>query len=323
MDRRFGRRAVGREHPSRTFVETSSGALAGGTSGDGLWLVFPGQTNTPALHFNHTNGLPSDWVISLWEDREKNLWCGTGAGLVVIRPNNLETISPPDKWKSCPVLSVLPTPDGALWVGTEGAGLYRLQNGGWTNFDPDQGIRNPYVWSLAADGAGRIWAGTWGGGLFAQKDDAFDFAPGLENFRSPIPALLFLRDGLWIGTPAGALHYQDGKLERFNEIAGEPFGDVRAIAQDKSGALWFGTAGGGLVRRENGKFRRFKKSDGLSSDFIECLHFADDGALWIGTFGGGLNRFKDGKFSVVNREQRFAQRRHRPHRDRTGADFYG
>ena len=136
------------------FLETSAGALAGGTSGDGLWLAFPGLTNASAMHFVHTNGLPSDWVISLWEDREKNLWCGTGAGLVVIRPSNLETISPPDKWKSCPVLSVLPAPDGALWVGTEGAGLYRLQNGSWTNFDLAQGIRNSYVWSLAADGGG-------------------------------------------------------------------------------------------------------------------------------------------------------------------------
>jgi signal transduction histidine kinase/ligand-binding sensor domain-containing protein len=283
------------------LVETSSGALAGGTSG--LWLFFPGQTNVPAQIFTHTNGFPSDWVISLWEDREKNLWCGTGAGLAVIRPNNLETISPPDKWKSCPVLSVLPTPDGALWIGTEGAGLYRLQNGGWTNFDSAQGLRNPYVWSLAADGAGNIWAGSWGGGLFAQKDDAFDFAPGLENFLLPMPALLFVGDELWIGTPAGALRYQNGKLEPFNEIAGQPFGDVRAIAQDKSGALWFGTAGGGLVRLQNGHFRRFTKSDGLSSDFLECLHFADDGALWIGTFGGGLNRFKNEKFSVVNQRQ--------------------
>jgi len=285
------------------FVETSSGALAAGAPGDGLWLVFPDQTNTPALHFNHTNELPSDWVISLWEDRERNLWCGTGAGLVVIRPNNLETVSPPDKWRSCPVLSVLPAPDGALWVGTEGAGVYRLQNGGWTNFYLAQGIRNPNVWSLAADGAGNVWAGTWGGGLFAQKDEAFDFAPGLENFLPPMPALLFSGDELWIGTTAGALRYQNRKLERFTEIAGEPFGDVRAIAQDKSGALWFGTAGGGLVRWQNGNFRRFKKPGGLSSDFIECLHFADDGALWIGTFGGGLNRFKDGKFSVINGKQ--------------------
>jgi signal transduction histidine kinase/ligand-binding sensor domain-containing protein len=296
------------------FMETSGGALAGGTSDSGLWLVFPGRTNTPALQLALTNGLPSDWVISLGEDLEKNLWCGTGAGLVLIRPSNLETISPPDNWKGRPVLSVLPASDGALWVGTEGAGLYRLQNGDWTNFDPARGIRNPYVWSLAADGAGKIWAGTWGGGLFAQKDDAFDFAPGLENFLLPAPALLFVDGELWIGTPSGAVRYQNGKIEAFNEIAGKPFGDVRAIARDKSGALWFGTAGGGLVRLstlrssatedgQNGDFHRFNKSDGLSSDFIECLHFADDGALWIGTFGGGLDRFKNGKFSVINREQ--------------------
>ncbi len=285
------------------LMETSDGVLAGGTSSDGLWLVFPDQTNTPALHFDHANGLPSDWVLSQCEDREKDLWCGTGAGLVLIRQNNLETVSPPDKWKGRPVLSVQPAPGGALWVGTEGSGLYRLQNGAWTNFNSVQGIRNSYIWSLAVDGAGNIWAGTWGGGLFAQKSGLFDYAPGLEKVLLPMPALLFVGDELWIGTTEGALRYQNGKFKRFKEIAGKPFGDVRAIAQDKSGALWFGTAGGGLVRLQHGNFLRFKKTDGLSSEFIECLHFADDGALWIGTFGGGLDRFKDGNFSVINRKQ--------------------
>ena len=285
------------------FLETSTGVLTAGTSSFGLWLFFPGQTNTPALHFARTNGLPSDWVISLGEDREKNLWCGTGGGLVLLRPNNLETVSPPDKWKGCPVLSVLPAPNGALWVGTEGAGLYRLQDGGWTNFDSAQGIRNSYIWSLGVDSAGKIWAGTWGGGLFQQQDEMFNYAPGLEKFLLPIPALRFQHDQLWVGTTDGPLLYQDGKFRQFKEIAGLPFGDVRVIVPEKSGALWFGTAGGGLVRWQGEDFRRFKKADGLSSDFIECLHFADDGALWIGTFGGGLDRFKNGKFSVINREQ--------------------
>ena len=285
------------------LMETSDGVLAGGTSDSGLWLVFPGQTNAPALHLALTNGLPSDWVISLGEDREKNLWCGTGAGLVLIRPSNLETVSPPDNWKGRPVLSVLPAPDGALWVGTEGAGLYRLQNGDWTNFDPAQGIRNRYVWSLAADGAGKIWAGTWGGGLFEQKDDAFDFAPGLENFLLPTPALLFVGrrtlDRHAVGR-AALSKWKNRGVQRNRRQA------VRRRARHRAGQIgcvWFGTAGGGLVRLQNGDFRRFKKSDGLSSDFIECLHFADDGALWIGTFGGGLDRFKNGKFSVINREQ--------------------
>src|SRR5207248_1604602 len=152
------------------------------------------------------------------EDREKNLWCGTGAGLVVVRPNSLEIVSPPDQWKGTPVLSVLPTPDGALWIGTEGAGLYRLQNGVWTNFNSAQGILNPYIWSLAADGAGKIWAGTWGGGLFKQKEDTFDFAPGMGNFLLPVPALFFVGDELWIGTPAGPQCYRSGKLQPFGDI---------------------------------------------------------------------------------------------------------
>lgn len=286
-----------------SLIETSAGALAGGNSGAGLWLVLPARTNTLARHFDHTSGLPSDWVISMWEDREKNLWCGSGAGLTLIRPNNVDTVSPPDRWKGRPVLSILPTPDGTLWVGTEGAGLYRLQSDQWTNFDEPQGLLNPYVWSLAADSAGKIWAGSWGGGLFAQKDGAFDFAPGLKSFLLPMPALLFVGNELWIGTPAGAQLYRDGKLETFGELAGQPFGDVRAVAQDQAGALWFGTAGSGLVRLQNGNYRRFTKANGLSSDFIECLHFADRGALWIGTFGGGLNRFKDGRFFVISGKQ--------------------
>ena len=282
------------------LVETAAGALAGGNSGAGLWLVRPGETNAPAHHFDHASGLPSDWVISMWEDREKNLWCGTGAGLTVIRPNNMATVAPPDHWKGRPVLAILPAADGALWAGTEGAGLYRLQNDNWTNYDEPQGLRNPYVWSLAADATGKIWAGTWGGGLFAQQGNGFDFAPGLDHFLLPIPVLLFDRDDLWIGTPAGAQRYHAGKLESFNEVAGQPFGDVRAIAQDKFGSLWFGTAGSGLLRLRDGIFRRYNKTDGLSSDFVECLHCSADGALWIGTFGGGLDRFKEETFSTIS-----------------------
>jgi signal transduction histidine kinase len=266
-------------------------------------MVFPNQPHAPPLHLDRSRGLPSDWVISLCEDREQNLWCGTGSGLAMIRRSNLEVLSPPDNWKGRALLSVLPASDGSIWAGTEGAGLYRLQGSEWTNFDAEAGIRNPYIWSLAADPAGRIWAGTWGGGLFAQKDGAFDFAPGLEKLREPMPALFFSGDELWIGTPQGALRWREGKLTRFREIDGEPFGDVRAIARDKAGALWFGTAGRGLVRLEGATFRRFTKADGLSSDFVECLRFTDDGTLWIASFGGGLNRLKAGKFSTINWRQ--------------------
>ena len=287
------------------FIELDNGMLAAGSTDNGLYLVSPDQTNN-TVHFSRTDGFPSDWIISLRQDREGNLWSGTGSGLVMVRPSNLETVSPPDDWKSRAVLSVCADTNNALWIGTEGAGLYHFQNGAWTNYESAQGIRNPYIWSLAEDSAGRLWAGTWGGGLFLQDagtNGLFNFAPGMEKITPPMPSLLSVPGGLWIGTTEGLLHYQNGSAAWFTNGAGKFSADVRAIARDKDGAIWAGTAGNGLVCLQNQTVRQFKKTDGLSSDFIECLRFDDDGALWIGTFGGGLDRFKNGHFSVINGRQ--------------------
>jgi len=290
--------------PVTRLVETKRGVLAAGTAESGLYLIFPGQNRKP-LHFDHSSGFPSDWVISLCEDREGNLWVGTGGGgLVIVRPNNIETVSPPDQWQGRAVLSVCPGQDGTLWVGTEGAGLYRLQNDDWTNFGSAQGIRNSYVWSLAEDPEGRIWAGTWGGGLFVQEGEHFEYAPGMDNINMPMPALLTAREGgMWIGTAAGLLRYRAGQQTWFKESEGEALRDVRTIAEDKQGAVWFGMAGDGLACLKEHRIWRFRAQDGLSNDFMDCLHFDQTGVLWVGTFGGGLVRVKAGRFAVINRKQ--------------------
>jgi signal transduction histidine kinase/ligand-binding sensor domain-containing protein len=285
------------------WIETRKGVLVVGTADRGLYLLAPGAAEKP-LHFDHASGFPSDWVIALCEDQEGNLWVGTGGGLVILRPNNIEAVWPPDQWQGRAVLSVCPGQDGALWIGSEGAGLYCFQNDNWTNFGAAQGIRNAYIWSLAEDLQGRLWAGTWGGGLFVQNGNQFDFAPGMEKITPPMPALLNGRDGgLWIGTAVGLLHYQAGKTNWFTENNGQALRDVRTVVEDSQGAVWFGMAGGGLACLKEDRIQRFRIADGLSSDFIECLHFDKEGALWIGTFGGGLDRLKNGHFAVINRKQ--------------------
>lgn len=281
------------------FMETSSGKLVCGTPNSGLWLLSskePGKFT----HFDRENYFPSDWVISLYEDREGNLWSGTGAGLVMIRRNNITTVSPPDQWQGRSVLSVYPGTNNVLWIGTEGAGLYRFQNGAWTNFNFTQGILNPYVWSLADDALGQLYVGTWGGGLFRQDGGVFHFAPGMTNLTPPMPALMAESNSLWVGTTEGVLHYEAGSVTWLNTARGKFSADVRAIVRDQQGALWIGTSGSGLTCVKNQTAHQFGKADGLSSDFIDCLYVANDGTLWIGTFGGGLNRFKDGHFSVIN-----------------------
>ncbi len=289
--------------PSPVIVETKSGTLAVATSDHGLFVGSPGHE---WLRFCRTNGLSSDWVNSLCEDREGNLWVGTGnGGLAMLRAVSVKTIAPPDKWQGRAVMSVDAGGDGALWVGTEGAGLYRFAGDTWTNFSEATGLWHRYVWSVAPGAPGGVWAGTWGGGVYAEAGGNFTNAPGLSNFF--VAALARARGGgMFVGTSEGLLRVEGDKIEWLGGKADLFSPDVRSVCESADGTVWFGMSGGGLGRWQNGKVRQFRRSDGLSSDFVQCLHLEEDGTLWIGTFGGGLNRFKNGHFTAFTHSQGLA-----------------
>lgn len=288
--------------PLAAFRETASGLLAAATPNQGLYLINPGAGR---LHFDRTNGLPSDWLRSLCEDREGNLWLGVGtSGLAALRPSKAMILKPPDDWEGRPVLSVSLGRDDALSVGTEGAGVYQYHAGQWTHFTESSGLGNLYVWAVSEDAQGRLWAGTWGGGLFVKTGDRFERAPGTEDLNTPVPALLLRKDGsMWAGTGTGLVRWERGQPEWVGPQQGLDRADVRALTEDRAGRVWFGMSGGGLGCLENGAVRQFRKTHGLSSDFVWSLRVDEEDTLWIGTAGGGLNRFQQGRFAAITTSQ--------------------
>jgi signal transduction histidine kinase/ligand-binding sensor domain-containing protein len=292
------------QSPLSKLIETKSGILLAGTTDYGLYLIFPDHPQSP-LCFNQAAGFPSDWIISLLQDREGNFWAGTGGGgLIKMRKSFANAIEPPDHWQGRAVLCAKSGQDGALWIGTEGAGLYRLQNGKWKNYGTKDGISNPYVWSVAEDKNGELWASTWSGGLFVRRGEHFISAPGLEQIMTPMPATFCAGpDKLWVGTGDGLLLYDSGQVTWLGKTNSVARASIRCIIEDANGAVWFGTSGDGLGGLKNGKLQQFRKSDGLASDYIECLHLDSDGTLWVGTFGGGLSRLKKGHFASIGKKQ--------------------
>lgn len=288
--------------PLASFTELRRGFLAAGTTAQGLFLIPPkGET----LHFDRTNGLSHNWVRCLWEDREGDLWAGTGTGLSMLRQSNLTTVSPPDAWQGCAVLSVTTGQDESLWIGTEGAGIYHWRNGLWSHFGfENSGLKNSFVWSVAEDVQGQLLAGTWGGGVFILRNDKVEPAPQFGGFFTPATAILPARSsGFWIGTAEGLIRYESNQLTKFGRDAGLVSPDVRSVVETTNGTVWFGMYAGGLGCLQNGSIRQFRKSDGLASDFVQCLKLDTNGALWIGTFGGGLSRLQDGHFRTVCMDQ--------------------
>lgn len=283
------------------LMETRSGALLAGTLRDGLYLLAPGAE---PLHFARTNGLSHDWVRSLCEDREGNLWVGTGGGLDVLRPRKVEMLNPPDDWHGCAVLSFIVRPEGDAWIGTEGAGLYHYRGGQWTSFTENSGLANLFVWSVLATRRGQLFVGTWGGGLMVEQGGRFESPGDLSGITAPVVALYEGKQGeLWIGTTAGLQRYEAGKITWSAGKAELASPDVRAIAESPDGALWFGMVGGGLGRLKAGVLQQLRKPDGLGSDFVLALYPEADGTLWIGTADNGLCRLRQGKFATISAAQ--------------------
>ena len=280
------------------LVETRTGAVAVGTTDQGVYLLSPGSS---ARHLTRASGLAQDWITCFCLDREGDLWAGSGnGGLSEFHPVNLQAVAPPDRWHGMTVLSVCEGQDGSVWVGTEGAGAYRFQHNSWTQFGVEAGLGNKFVWSVLEDSQARLWVGTWGGGLFVQRGERFETALGLEGVLTPMPALLPGKSGtLWVGTGMGLLRYDEGKTRWFGHEQGLQVPDVRSVYEDTKGTVWFGMSGGGLGCLTNGTLKQYRKADGVASDFVYCLHPGSGGALWIGTGGGGLNRLKTGKFSTI------------------------
>lgn len=281
-----------------TMLETSSGRLVVGTLQHGLFVHDP---ETGWFQLNRGNGLPQDWVCSVAEDRERNLWVGTGGGLALLRERKVTMYSPPDDWQGRPVYSITRAHDGSIWATTEGAGVYHFDGTNWTHYGENQGLANLFVWSIFEDSQKRVWAGTWGGGLFRLEQDRFVAQTNSIVPADPVVALKEFPAGtIWIGTGAGLVRMRNEKLERFAHFGGAAAGDVRVIETGANGDIWIGTQGSGLGWWRNGAFKTFQTTNGLPENFILSLCCEPDGTLWIGMLDMGLCRYKNGQFRVIN-----------------------
>ncbi|HEV8183514.1 MAG TPA: two-component regulator propeller domain-containing protein [Candidatus Angelobacter sp.] len=114
-------------------------------------------------------------------------------------------------------------------------------------------------------------------------------------------AMLQTNDGyVWIGTQEGLVRFNGVEFKVFNKSTTDAIRDVRVLYQDREGALWIGTFGGGLVRYQNGQFTNYTANSGLSNNSISCILQDRQGNLWVGT-ENGLNEFTGGKIVIFNR----------------------
>lgn len=269
----------------RTLLETTDGALWVGTIGNGAWTL----RGNKLTHVSEQGLLPSETVLYLFEDTERQIWIGTQAGLVRLNETPVRVIALPEGGD--PDFETISGDDkGNVWTVAQSLYLIhkdvarRVTYGGLNNSK----VRNVF---RAHDGA--LWIGTDGSGAYRiDGSEAHHYTAPADLTNNFIRGFLESRDGaIWIATDEGVSRISSGRSEKFTEANGLVFYSIRSLLQDRAGALWIGTDHG-LSRWNQGHFEHDVITTTLAQDKVWSILQDRHGFLWFGTRDHGLFRYR-------------------------------
>ena len=246
---------------------------------------------------------PEGFIVNCgYADGEGNYWFGTyNNGLFRARRQAVTPYGRAQGLTSSEAYPLLEARDGTLYIGTAGGGVFRLENGAFTQYPAStpMGVRTftGYPNTLYEDRAGQMWAD----GFWRLVDGRFVREPWTSGMVYPEGGAIWTmcedREGAyWYGTNVGAVRYRNGTATEFTTKDGLAGDDTKVIVEDGEGGIWLGSYGG-LTHYKHGKFTAWTERDGLPGSAVRALKIDADGTVWIGTYDSGLARFKDGRFT--------------------------
>jgi signal transduction histidine kinase len=243
--------------------------------------------------FYHTawtakDGAPSQ-INALAQTRDGFLWIGSERGLFRFDGLQFEPYEPPPgiTLPSHSINTLMPTPDGGLWISFNPAGLCFLKGNTVSVFVGSE-APDVEVVSFARDLDGRIWGGTRKGLL------TFD---GIRwtgsDWNVPITGVwtMFVdRDGtLWIGADKTVLFLKRGSRE-FQQT-GLLINGAPQLGQSQDGRLWM-TEWLGFIRPAYGPAGESILQPPEIKVAATRFLFDRDGNLWMTEASNGLGRMR-------------------------------
>ncbi len=275
--------------------------------GTGAGLVRYRQGRFETL--SRRDGLVDNAVQALAEDREGNLWMGTMAGgLTRLSDGKFTNIGTAEGLSTDRTTAAYQGRDGALWIGTSGGGVARHQSGVLRLYTISDGLCVNWVSALHEDREGGLWVGGSGNAanLCRLRDGrwrSFGLAEGFRSAHTVVRVVLQDSRGVtWFGSDR--LYRLAGDrvvLETFPETAEPSPQNIFAMAEDRRGDLWLGTATA-LWQRAGGVWRKYSGLPGMSGDLMLSIHEDADGTKWFGSLRG-LIRLRKGVFTSFRQKQ--------------------
>jgi len=237
------------------------------------------------------------------------------------------------------IKSIVQTPNGYLWLGTDSEGLVRFDGVSFVRTNELDLLferRVDHVSSLMAGRDGTLWVGTIFGlarlrggerksfdggeartlyGLHEAPDGTVWYARHWEGIfhvagdnltrvdlgHKPLAFAIDSRGTMWVGGYEGLWRIAGNDRRFYSTSDGLMDQWVTALYLDRSGDLWAGSQRGLTLLRGDKVVAHFTTRDGLSDNEITAIYQDRDGVLWVGTAAGGLNRRRGDRFEYLNK----------------------
>jgi len=269
-----------------------------------IWADYVNQVWTAA------EGLPGNTVTDLLQKSDGYIYIGTYDGLVrfdgvKFTILNKNTVS---DFRCVSARTIFEDTDGNLWVGSNDEGVAKISSSGIEMFTTDNGLPNNSIRDIAQDKSGNIWIGTSNGVVFLTPSGKFIRPEGLEQYDDSSCLVISLycdtAGRIWLSTTKkhGLYYYSSGKFSQYSAFTSIDYSTVTAIAQDETGAFWYGLTQKGVVRVHEGNYKLYGKKEGMLETTVNDIYLDNSKSLWFGT-EKGVVLYKQGQFSTYTESE--------------------
>lgn len=251
----------------------------------------------------------NNFVQAFCEDENKNLWIGTGGGGLRYwdRQSNKYVLYTHDPANKSTVggnfiTGILRDAQDDIWVTSWFGGISRFNKSTrsfehFPCFNPHYNTLETRAWLVYEDKQKRLWCSTSNDGTLYLFDRAANKFNMFDSSIVNIQCMTQDRSGkLWGGNYNALIQIDPVTKKHRSYNLGYT---VRDIHEDKSGNLWVGTQGGGLLLfdRATGNYTRYHEANGLRGNTILRILEDKKGDLWMSSFIGLVHMdAKDHKF---------------------------
>jgi diguanylate cyclase (GGDEF)-like protein len=128
--------------------------------------------------YSSSDGLPNDFMTTVFEDSQGRLWFGGFGGLSEFKDGKFVNFTKEQGLAGNYVRTIYEDNEGVFWIGTYDEGLSRFKDGKFTTYNAETGLYNNGVFAIQEDNFGNFWISSNRGIYRVKKKELNDFAEG-------------------------------------------------------------------------------------------------------------------------------------------------